>query len=251
MITAWGVIALSRQDPIFSRPIWSEIFQPRNVVLQPFSKEETTKGKTPDFKLMKGSELCGYCELKSPRDDWVFEFPDDIKSGESVTEMRPSPTSNNLARQIESAVEQFDAVNPDHKLPNVLVLVNHAVGRTRSDLHVTVTGIQVPDGSRLFTLKPDKQKRVWQAARRVDLFLWVDAQKRTCQHVCPDDAVHRVAVCRLLGIEIGGQDGASGSLPPKPDDPLAVRARPAPAGISTTPGPGADQVSRLIIPLTS
>jgi hypothetical protein len=189
------------------------IFQPYNVVLQPFSKEEMTKGKTPDFKLMKGSELCGYCELKSPRDDWVFEFPDDIKPGESVTEMRPSPTSNNLARQIESAAEQFDAVNPDHKLPNVLVLVNHAIGRTRSDLHVAVTGIQVPDGPRLFTFKPDKQKQVWEAARRVDLFLWVDAQKRTCQHLYPDDAVHRVAACRLLGVEIGEEKGTPDSSP--------------------------------------
>jgi hypothetical protein len=177
------------------------IFQPSTVALQPFSKEEMTKGKTPDFKLMKGSELHGYCELKSPRDDWVFEFPDD-KPGESVGETRPSPTSNNLARQIESAAEQFDAVNPDHKQPNILVLVNHALGRTVSDLHVTVTGIQVPNGPRLFTLKPDKQTQVWQAARRIDLFLWIDAKKRTCQHVYPNDAVHRVAACELLGIVV-------------------------------------------------
>jgi hypothetical protein len=177
------------------------IFQPSDVVLQPFSKEERAKGKTPDFKLMKGSKLCGYCELKSPRDDWIFGFPDDIKPGESAIKTRPSPTSNNLARQIESAVEQFDAVNPDHKLPNVLAIVNHAAGRTRSDLHVTVTGIQVPDGPRLYTLKPDRQKQVWEAARRVDLFLWIDAQNRTCQHVYPDDAIHRAEACALLGIE--------------------------------------------------
>jgi hypothetical protein len=183
------------------------IFQPSDVVLQPFSKEERANGKTPDFKLMKESKLCGYCELKSPRDDWVFEFPGDIKPGESVAETRPSPTSNNLARQIESAVEQFDAVNPDHKLPNVLVIVNHAAGRTRSDLHVTVTGIQVPDGPRLYTLKPDRQKQVWEAARRVDLFLWIDAQNRTCQHVYPDDAIHRAAACALLGFEISGSGG--------------------------------------------
>ncbi|MDP3859810.1 MAG: hypothetical protein Q8Q73_18780 [Stagnimonas sp.] len=179
------------------------IFRPSNVVLQPFSKEEKAKGKTPDFKLMKDSKLCGYCELKSPRDDWVFEFPDDIKPGESVSKTRPSPTSNNLARQIESAVEQFDAVNPDHKLPNVLAIVNHAAGRTRSDLHITVTGIQVPDGPRLYTLKPDRQKQVWEATRRVDLFLWIDAQNCTCQHVYPDDAIHRAAACALLGIEMG------------------------------------------------
>jgi hypothetical protein len=134
-----------------------------------------------------------------------------LKPGESVTKTRPSPTSNNLARQIESAVEQFDAVNSDHKLPNVLVIVNHAAGRTRSDLHVTVAGIQVPDGPRLYTLKPDRQKQVWEAARRVDLFLWIDAQNRTCQHVYPDDAVHRAAACALLGIEIRRSERATHS----------------------------------------
>jgi hypothetical protein len=219
----WGTVETDRPGavPAARKPnetadiklIQELIFQPCNVVLQPFSKEEMAKGKTPDFKLMKGSELCGYCELKSPRDDWVFEFLDDLKLGETATATRPSPTSNNLARQIESAVEQFDAVNPDHKQPNILVLVNHAAGRTRSDLHVTITGIQVPDGPRLFTMKPDKQKRVWQAARRIDLFLWVDAQKRTCQHVYPNDAVHRAAACGLLGFEIGEEDRAPDPSP--------------------------------------
>jgi hypothetical protein len=176
------------------------IFRPRNVALEPLSKEEMAKGKTPDFKLIKGSTLCGYCELKSPRDDWFLEFPDEITPGEIVSETRHSPTSNNLARQIMSAVEQFDAINPDHKLPNVLVLVNHAVGRSRSDLHITLTGIPVPGGTPLFTMTLDKQKRVWKAARRVDLFLWVDAHERSWQHAYADDAVHRAAACALLGI---------------------------------------------------
>jgi ribosomal protein L7/L12 len=187
------------------------IFQPSDVVLQPFGKEEKAKGKTPDFKLMRGTELCGYCELKSPRDDWVFEFPDDIKPGEAVTETRSSPTSNNLARQIESAVEQFDAVNLDHKLPNVLAIVNHAAGRTISDLHTTVTGIQVPDGPRLYALKPDRQKQIWKAARRVDLFLWIDAQNRTWHHAYPNDAAHRAKACGVLGIEMKERDAATSS----------------------------------------
>jgi hypothetical protein len=149
-------------------------------------------------------------ELKSPRDDWLFEFPREIKPGEFVTETRPSPTSNNLARQIESAVEQFDRVNPDHKLPNVLVLVNHAVGRTRSDLHITLAGIPLPGGPNLFTLKLDHLKRVWEAARRIDLFIWVDAQERSCQHLYANDAAHRATACGLLGIEFSEQDAAPG-----------------------------------------
>jgi hypothetical protein len=176
------------------------IFQTRDIALEPFSKEEMVKGKTPDFKLVKGSTLCGYCELKSPRDDWVFGPPDGLKHGQSISVTRRSPTSNNLARQIMSAVEQFDAINPEHKLPNVLVLVNHAVGRTRSDLYVTLTGIPVPGGQPLFTLKLNHQMQVWEAARRVDLFLWVDAQKRSWQPLYANDAIHRATVCELLGV---------------------------------------------------
>jgi hypothetical protein len=65
------------------------IFQPNDVLLEPFSKEEMAEGKTPDFKLMKESVLRGYCELKSPRDDWVFELPASIKPGEVFSTTRP------------------------------------------------------------------------------------------------------------------------------------------------------------------
>jgi len=116
-------------------------------------------------------------------------------------ETRHSPTSNNLARQIMSAAEQFDAINPDHELPNVLVLVNHAVARTRSDLHVTLAGIPIPGGPPLFTLKLNHRKEVWKAARRVDLFLWVDPQERSWQPLWANDATHRATVCSLFGIQ--------------------------------------------------
>jgi Ribosomal protein L7/L12 dimerisation domain len=173
------------------------IFRPRDIVLQRFSKEEIAKGKTPDFKLIKGSKVCGYCELKSPRDDWTWP-------GKSVVETRHSPTSNNLARQITTSAQQFDAINPDHKLPNVLVLVNHAIGRTRSDVHVTLTGIPVPGGANLFTLKLDHQKEVWESARRIDLFFWVDPQERSCDPLYANDPIHRATVCSLFGIQDEG-----------------------------------------------
>jgi hypothetical protein len=186
------------------------VFQPRDIVLERFSKEEIAKGKNADFELIKDSKLCGYCELKSPRDDWVFESLDKSKPGEAVLKTRHSPASNNLARQIMSAAEQFDAVNPNHELPNVLVIVNHAPGRTRSDLHVTLTGVPVPGGPSLFTLKLDHQKEVWEAARRVDLFLWVDPQTGSWQPLYANDAVHREAVCSLLGIQ---DESSQQSLP--------------------------------------
>jgi hypothetical protein len=33
------------------------------------------KNKSPDFKIMKNGEIKAYCELKSPRDDWIFDVP--------------------------------------------------------------------------------------------------------------------------------------------------------------------------------
>jgi large subunit ribosomal protein L30 len=50
-------------------------FDGKNITLEPYSDAELKTGKTPDFKLYKDGKLCGYCEMKSPRDDYVFEKP--------------------------------------------------------------------------------------------------------------------------------------------------------------------------------
>jgi hypothetical protein len=200
--TGIGTVVAKKPDEAADTKLIQElIFQPCKIALQKFSKEEMAKGKTPDFKLIKDSQLCGYCELKSPKDDWTFEFQN--KPGELVMKSRQVPTSNNLTRQVESAVEQFDAVNPDHELPNVLVLVNHAAGRTTSHLHEALAGLPVPGGPPLLPLKLDHQKEVWKAARRVDLFLWVDPQERSWKPLYVSNAspVHRATVLSLFGIQ--------------------------------------------------
>lgn len=50
-------------------------FDPNGIALEPYSAAKLRLGKTPDFKLLKDGKLCGYCELKSPRDDFIFEAP--------------------------------------------------------------------------------------------------------------------------------------------------------------------------------
>jgi hypothetical protein len=67
--------------------------------------EKTTK--TPDYKIMKNGELKGYCELKSPRDDWIFAIPNDLKPGEIREDHREDPTAHALARIIGKAAAQF------------------------------------------------------------------------------------------------------------------------------------------------
>ena len=44
------------------------------VAWQRYQKKEMVK-PTPDFKIFKDGTLAGFCEVKSPRDDWTFEFP--------------------------------------------------------------------------------------------------------------------------------------------------------------------------------
>jgi hypothetical protein len=107
-------------------------------------------GKSPDFRLFKDNKLRGYCELKSPRDDWVFDFPADLAPGELRVETPPDPAAHNLARNIGKAAAQFDAVNPNHSVPNILVLVGHARRRGPADLKAAIEGIQVLGGHPLF-----------------------------------------------------------------------------------------------------
>ncbi len=106
------------------------------------------KQKSPDFKVMKNGELKGYCELKSPRDDWIFAVPKDLKPGEIRQESREDHTVHALARVIGKAAAQFDAVNPDHAQPNILVIMSHARLRGPTDLHLAIGGLPMPDGGR-------------------------------------------------------------------------------------------------------
>jgi hypothetical protein len=187
------------------------VFNPHQILLEPFTQEEMRGRKTPDFKLIKAGTLVGYCELKSPRDDWIFDVPADLKPGELREEVRQDSTAHNLARNIGKAAEQFEAVNPGRQLPNILVLVSHARLRDTVDLHMAITGIEMPDGSRRFLLMDsnekdwnkasEKQKKLWAAARIIDLFFWVDAHKRSCKHVSNLDAVRDGEARELFGIE--------------------------------------------------
>jgi ribosomal protein L30 len=85
------------------------VFNPHQILLEPFTQEEMRGRKTPDFKLIKAGTLVGYCELKSPRDDWIFDVPADLKRGELREEVRQDSTAHNLARNIGKAAEQFEA----------------------------------------------------------------------------------------------------------------------------------------------
>ncbi len=190
------------------RLIRNLIFEPRRIRAEDISEERNNK--TPDFKLLKDGALRAYCEVKSPTDGDLFDCPNDLAPGEIRLEVRKDPAIFNLARHIAKAAKQFEAANPDHAHPNILVIVNHARRKGPTDLRMALEGIRAPDGRRLFPLvndddKWDVQKGVWDAATSIDLYVWVDPRKRTWQAFCPAGAKRLAESCDLLGVPLAQQ----------------------------------------------
>jgi hypothetical protein len=103
----------------------------KGIELEPYSDAALKSGRTPDFKLYKNGKLVGFCEIKSARDDFVFEHP---APGE-VAIRKNLPFHRKLGSHIKRAGSQFNAVNPDHSHPNILVFVSHSSEIERRDLH--------------------------------------------------------------------------------------------------------------------
>jgi ribosomal protein L30 len=196
------------REPVPEPPLYDEAadaalmrklaFDANNIKLEPYSVAELKKGKTPDFKLYKDGKLCGYCEMKSPRDDYVFEKP---APGEAAIREN-LPFHRKLGSHIRHAGQQFDAVNPDHSLPNIMVFITHAPDIERRDLHATIAGLPAPAaGKRVFMLSRKMQEQVLDAACKIDLFLWIDAETGTLQHVSVNGARHQAAALDLLGLK--------------------------------------------------
>jgi hypothetical protein len=166
------------------------------IVLEPYDKAALNRGKTPDFKLTKNGELVGYCEVKSLFDPEALEDPP-----EGATAVRKNlPFYRKLGQHVRGAVEQLDAENPAHDKPNVMVFVSHTPDIERKDLIATIAGLPLPDGNRLFMLGRKMQGQVCKAARKIDLFLWIDATTGTCQHLTVADAEHGATALGLFGI---------------------------------------------------
>ena len=170
------------------------LFDLHHLKLERVKKRKDEKG--PDFKIMKGRQLVAYCELKSPRDDWILE----PVQGENP-ETRQGPFHRNLANHIETAVMQFDAVN-HHAVRNVLVFVNHALDKDRRDLRMVFEGVPVPNDKPIPAMA--KQEQMQDAAKRIDLFFWMDAREPLWPKLV-SNAPHAKAACDLFGIESKGE----------------------------------------------
>lgn len=173
---------------------------PAGIVLERI--EATAEGPRPDFRMLSWKGFAGFCEVKSPRDDWLDEQFEKTPPLTLVGGLRADPTFTRIARNIEKAVRQFDAVNPDHGVPNVLILVNHADASNYNDLYETVTGNARATSGEEYPFHKHTADRLGDKRGRIDLYLWVDDNRKRRRIGgflwCNDNVGHTAALHTLL-----------------------------------------------------
>ena len=180
------------------------IFAPKGLALQRFSHSETVTGRTPDIRVLRKGKLAALCEVKSPRDDWLDNQLDVAPPLELVGGLRPDPTFNRVARHVEKAATQFDAVNADLAVPNILVFVNHDRASHFGDLRETLTGMfHAEGGERFETMNYISEGRLAEPKKRIDLYAWIDGRKKRVQGYLFNEAVPArvTGICELLGLD--------------------------------------------------
>jgi hypothetical protein len=154
------------------------VLQPRGLSTKSFSRAERMSSKTPDLKIFCDEELLGYCEVKSPRDEWLDDLLDQAAPGQIVGGLRDDPTFNRIARNIEKAAAQLEAVNKDGSLLNVLAIVNHADANDISDLREVLEGQFRSNGGEVFpTITNISERWLGDTRFKIDLYIWIDAKR--------------------------------------------------------------------------
>jgi hypothetical protein len=153
---------------------------------------------------MDGARLFAYCEVKSPRDEWLDGQVDKAEPGEIVGGLRSDPVFHRLSKMIEKAAKQFDSVNPGRSVPNILAIVNHDDSSHLGDLIETLTGMfHAENGTRHPTMKHVSEGRIRDAKCRIDLYLWMEGGAGRPQGCLFGDSVpaHVDALCAKLELD--------------------------------------------------
>lgn len=177
------------------------VFSPSGLVLNRIAKGAT---KTPDFQVTLNGLLVAYCELKSPRDEWLDDMLDALQPGELIGGYREDPTFKKIRNHSNHASKQFEAINPNKAVPNILVFVNHDDSTGFGDLLEVFTGVFHAAGGSQHTTMPELALSLDRAKRNIDLCIWLDGiEKRVDGYLFNFDAhpSHTSQLCVLLGID--------------------------------------------------
>ncbi len=147
------------------------VFTPNNLNLK---KIPRGAGSTADLQVLQNGLLVAFCELKSPRDEWLDRSLDLANPLQIVGGMREDPIFNKIRKHANKASKQFEAVNPTRTVPNILIFVNHDNASDFGDLIETFTGLfHAADGSRHATML-DMASSLKRAKSQIDLCVWID-----------------------------------------------------------------------------
>jgi hypothetical protein len=150
------------------------IFKPNGLSINQIPRGE---GKSADLEVLLNEITVAYCELKSPHDGWLDNLIDTAQTCEIVGGIRSDPVFKKITKHANKASKQFEAVNPERTVPNILVFVNHDDISDFGDLIETFTGqFHAADGSRHLTMV-DIALSLGRAKKNIDLCVWID--KRT------------------------------------------------------------------------
>jgi hypothetical protein len=113
--------------------------------------------------------------VKSPRDDRLDRALDNCPPGTIVGGESKDSTFNRIARQIETASGQFDAVNSNRAVPNVLALVNLDDMSDVRDLDSVLTGNFYAESGEVHPIyKNVSEGKIRRLKGRIDMYLWFD-----------------------------------------------------------------------------
>lgn len=167
-----------------------------------FSKEDRRNGKTPDFRVLVENNLVAYCEVKSiVRDTWLARLLEKAAPGETAGGLRSDPVFNRLTDDIHTAVQQFDAVNPDCAAPNILGLVNHDKSCGFLDLLAVLTGNFYGTEGTHPIYRQFSEGRIKDEKSRIHAYIWLDDFRPTRVLFSRTHAEHHTSLCNLLGFD--------------------------------------------------
>lgn len=154
------------------------VFTPKGLELKNISRGAS---HSADFQVLQNGVLVAYCELKSPRDEWLDKLLDLAKRCQIVGGDREDPVFKKIRKHVNKASKQFEAVNPTRSIPNVLIFVNHDDESDFGDLRETFTGLfHAADGSRHATMT-NIAASLKRAKSQIDLCVWIDGKSRKIQ----------------------------------------------------------------------
>ena len=171
-----------------------------------FSKEEMRNGKTPDYRSYKDGKLFCYCEVKNAQKDmWLDEKLENSEPFEIVGGLRNDPTFNRLSAHIHKSRKQFDSVNCEEKIPNILVFYNEDERSGFLDLMGVVTGNFYTEGGQVIpAYKNISEGRVKNDIEKIHLIIWLDAHKPYGFLFNTINSKFKSELCSVFGVDPAG-----------------------------------------------